>query len=124
MEFTLRGKFYKAEREDVIRVVKGIESEPVRIHFVEINGSKYPPKQVFGLLTGLSRIHFTSMDACGILERLGFEVKALTRREGVLSPLGLTKRPSSKDPFDKYIGGVSSGHLAKDLEGELYGERP
>jgi len=73
MRFILKGKAYELTREDVERKMKRINPEPIRKHYVVINRTKYPPKQVLEICIGLPRIHFTTMNAASILSRLGFE---------------------------------------------------
>ena len=76
--FTIRSKRFDIEKDDIINTVKNVEPEPLigkRKYYVEINGRKYPIKQVISLVTGLPRIAFTAMDAYRILTKLGFEVK-------------------------------------------------
>ena len=78
--FTIRGKRFNIERDDIINALKNVEPEPIigrRKYYVEISGRKYPIKQVIGLVTGLPRIAFTAMDAYRILTKLGFEVKEI-----------------------------------------------
>jgi len=78
--FTIRGKRFNIDKDDVINAVKDVEPEPLtgrRKYYVEINGKKYPIKQVISLVTGLPRIAFTAMDAYRILTKLGFEVKEI-----------------------------------------------
>ena len=78
--FTIRGKRFNINKDDVINAVKDVEPEPLtgkRKYYVEINDKKYPIKQVISLVTGLPRIAFTAMDAYRILTKLGFEVKEI-----------------------------------------------
>jgi len=80
VKFTIRGVVYDIERNDVLKTLKGVEPEPFTRrskYYVEVDGKKYPIKQVIGLVTGLPRVAFTAMDAYRILTRLGFEVKIL-----------------------------------------------
>ena len=80
MVFTIRGKRFDIEKDDIINAVKDVEPEPLtgkRKYYIEINGKKYPIKQVISLVTGLPRIAFTAMDAYRILAKLGFEVKEI-----------------------------------------------
>jgi len=77
MMFTIRGRQFNIEKESIINAVKDVEPEPLtgkRKYYVEINGRKYPIKQVISLVTGLPKIAFTAMDAYRILTKLGFEV--------------------------------------------------
>jgi hypothetical protein len=78
--FTLRGRKYDITRKDVEAILEKIEPEPLRgpaKYYIEYKGKKYPIKQVISSVTGLYKIQFTSRDACGILMKLGFEVKEL-----------------------------------------------
>jgi len=82
--FTIRGKQFDIERDDVINAVKNVEPEPLtgrRKYYVEISGRRYPIKQVVSLVTGLPPIAFTAMDAYRILTKLGFEVKEVEAAE-------------------------------------------
>ena len=80
MVFTVRGKRFDIEKDDIINAAKDMEPEPLtgkRKYYIEINGKRYPIKQVISLVTGLPRIAFTAMDAYRILTKLGFEVKEI-----------------------------------------------
>jgi hypothetical protein len=52
--------------------LQGALPEPIREHFVVINGRRWPPKQVLALVTGLDRADFTTHQARRALTRLGF----------------------------------------------------
>lgn len=77
MRFTVKGKVFDINREQIERTVKGKQPKPIRKYYVEIEGIRFPIKQVIELVTGLHLIDFTSMYANDILSRLGFEVKAV-----------------------------------------------
>jgi hypothetical protein len=66
------GETYDLTRNDVIQAVKDAPIETIHKHLVEIEGQAFPPKQVFGLLTGRPRQSFTTMEAQRVLKRLGF----------------------------------------------------
>ena len=72
MRFTVGGESYEITPEQVVRALKGVEPEPIVKHLVEIEGSVYPPKQVFGRVTGRDRMSFTTYEAQRVLSRLGF----------------------------------------------------
>ena len=76
MRFTVKGKIFDISREQIVSAVKGKQPKPIKKYYVEIEGIRYPIKQVIELVTGLHPIDFTSMYANDILSRLGFEVKA------------------------------------------------
>lgn len=48
--------------------------ETVNTHVVEVDGIIFPVKQVFGEVTGLDRLDFTTNQARTVLKRLGFQV--------------------------------------------------
>jgi hypothetical protein len=54
--------------------MKGVPPEKIFKYYVEVNGEKYPPKQVLAKSLGLGRVEFTTMDASNILRRLGFKL--------------------------------------------------
>jgi hypothetical protein len=72
MRFIVGGEAFDITPEQVIDAMRGVESEPIRKHLVEIDGQKYPPKQVFATVTGRARTTFTTMEAQRVLRRLGF----------------------------------------------------
>jgi len=80
MEFTLRGNDYNLDRPDVEKAMKGVLPEPIRQYFMEVNGEKYPPKQVLAESLRLGRVEFTTMDASSILKRLGFKLNQIKRK--------------------------------------------
>jgi len=74
MEFVLRGRVYRLTKEEVEVKMREVEPEPVRKHYVVINGRKYPVKQVIEACLGIPRLDFTTQQARRILSRLGFEL--------------------------------------------------
>ncbi len=72
MRFTVGGESFDLTPEQVIRAMKGVGSEAVQKHVVEIDGRMFPPKQVFAAVTGRTRQSFTTMEAQRVLTRLGF----------------------------------------------------
>ena len=74
MDFVLGGKRYSVTKEQIDDKMRGVEPEPGRQHFVEVNGLEYPVKQVLAHALGLSRLDFTTQTARNLLSRLGFAV--------------------------------------------------
>ena len=72
--FTVKGRPFRLSQTDVVRVMRGVEPEPIRAHGVSVDGQTYPVKQVFAAATGLDRLDFTSEVARRHLEHLGFEL--------------------------------------------------
>ena len=75
--FILRKNAYEYAKEDFERALIGVEPESIRQYYVEINGKKFPPKQVIAFVLGLGKVEFTTMDAANILRRLGFKLRHL-----------------------------------------------
>ena len=76
MRFTIKGKEFDITKEQVVRTVKGKQPKSIKKYYVEIEGVRYPIKQVVEWVTGLHLIDFTSMYANDILSKLGFDVEA------------------------------------------------
>lgn len=72
MRFTVGGEEYDITKERVLSAMRGVASEPIQKHLVEIEGTVFPPKQVFATVTGRVRTSFTTMEAQRVLRRLGF----------------------------------------------------
>lgn len=80
---TVSGRQYRLDSQGVEAALEGELPEPIREHFVVINGRRWPPKQVLALVTGLDRADFTTHQARRALTRLGF-------------PAGRTASPSRR----------------------------
>jgi len=74
MEFILRRNVFNLKRQDVERAMKGVTPEQTFKYYIEVNGEKYPPKQVLAESLKIGRVEFTTMDASSILRRLGFKL--------------------------------------------------
>jgi hypothetical protein len=75
LKFTIRGKIYELKKEEIHKKLKGVNPQPIREYYIEVENIQYPIKQVLATVTGLPPIGFTSKYAYDILTRLGFEVK-------------------------------------------------
>ncbi|MDQ3914584.1 MAG: hypothetical protein M3323_04525 [Actinomycetota bacterium] len=73
-QFTVAGKAFSKTQSDVVSAMKGKDSENIREHWAEINGTRYPVKQVLEAVTGVDRADFQSMTARRVLRQLGFGV--------------------------------------------------
>jgi hypothetical protein len=71
---TVAGRRFRFERAEVEGALREILPEPLRDHYVIVNGRRYPPKQVLSAVTGLDRADFTTHQARRILQRAGFGV--------------------------------------------------
>jgi len=72
--FRVKGKQRRASRERVIETVQGLMPEGPAVWMVEVEGARYPVKQVFCETFGVGRRDVSTRDAARVLERLGFEV--------------------------------------------------
>jgi len=72
IDFIIRGHIYKLTQADIIKGVTGLIPGPLRKHYVEISGTRYPIKQALSQALGLAVIDFTSQDAYRIFRQLGF----------------------------------------------------
>jgi hypothetical protein len=105
---TVSGHRYELDARGVQTMLEGVLPEPIREHYVVINGRRWPPKQVLALVTGLDRADFTTHQARRALTRLGFP------RTSSKLPGALRVGPSG----DRGIGtGVRPGHYRADDPG-------
>lgn len=86
--FLLKGAPYRLDSRQVVDRLKGAVPERIQSHAVEVDGTLYPVKQAFGLVTGLDRLDFITTQARAVFQRLGFRVMRVDRGqafEGVLA---------------------------------------
>jgi len=87
---------FELEAGGVVRAVARALPEPIRDHYVVIDGRRFPPKQVIALVTGLDRADFTTHQARRILRRLGFTA---ARRGAVRRPSPARSSRSAASAF-------------------------
>ena len=80
MQFLINGKSYEIDKKTVINSLKG--TTPANFdgrhkYYIEINGEKYPIKQILHLVTGLPNIEFHASDAKSVLRKLGFDIHTI-----------------------------------------------
>ena len=81
MRFILRGEELELYPRDVEAVARRCGPEPIRKHYVEVDGKRFPPKQLIEQVlqdkayknNEFNRLDFTTIDARSILKRLGFK---------------------------------------------------
>ncbi|MEU5406698.1 hypothetical protein [Nocardia asteroides] len=61
-----------------IEAISRVAPEPIREHWAVVAGTRYPPKQVYQLITGLPRSAFTSHRALTELRKLGLKTSTYT----------------------------------------------
>ena len=96
---TVSGRKYELDHGGVEAALQDVLPEPIREHFVVINGRRWPPKQVLALVTGLDRADFTTHQARRALTRLGFPAARAVRREfpAGTQPAGLPRPGGGAD---------------------------
>jgi len=85
-EITIDGRRFELDEHAVTRALERVLPEPVYEHYVVIEGRRFPPKQVIGLVTGLDRAAFTTHHARRILSRLGFAAARRSQGGGPVEP--------------------------------------
>jgi len=73
VRITIRGIEFEVTREDIIKAARRITPERITRWYVEIEGVRYPIKQVVAEALGLRKLDFTTADAKRLLEKLGFK---------------------------------------------------
>ena len=67
----IQGKEYEISDDDIRRVARTHNPERLVGYYVEVDGKKFPAKQLIRLVTG-TRDNFNSTNARNALTRLGF----------------------------------------------------
>lgn len=70
--FTIAGHRFELVPEGIELATRELLPDPVREHYVVVDGRRFPPKQVIATVTGIDRADFTTHQARRILKRLGF----------------------------------------------------
>lgn len=86
LTFTVNRRPYRLDPSRVRRSLSGLLPDPVREHYVVIDGRRWPPKQVLSAVTGLDRADFTTHQARRILLRLGFPAARRGSKATLLTP--------------------------------------
>lgn len=127
ISFTLAGRQFDLSDEDVRTRIAKHRPEPIDQYWVEIDGTRWPVKQVMALATRLGRGEFQSQNSRRLLAKLGFTIgkgsSALPQspKQGATKPATRPRdtavRPASVDVV--LVGCVKSktahGAPARDL---------
>jgi ubiquinone biosynthesis protein UbiJ len=70
---TVGGRPFDEDGSGVRRKMEGVQPEDIREHYTEVNGARYPPKQVLAVMTGWERTSYTTMEAQRVLAKIGFK---------------------------------------------------
>jgi hypothetical protein len=92
MRFKVGGESLDLTREQVLAVMRGVSTERIQKHVVEIEGILFPPKQVFASVTGRRRQSFTTMEAQRVLSRLGFVCRPAAEVHGEAASIDVVEQ--------------------------------
>lgn len=81
VDFVLNGRVYSLDAETVRTRVSAAPPHNIRVHWVEIDGWRWPPKQAFRVALGLTDEPFISHTALRIFQRLGFNTSPIPGAE-------------------------------------------
>jgi hypothetical protein len=73
VRFTVSGYVLELDPVSARARLAGHPPEPIQVHWVELDGQRWPPKQALEVISGLQRSSYISHQALGVLRSLGFE---------------------------------------------------
>jgi hypothetical protein len=119
MEFVLNGQERSLDAEIVRARVRAAPPDPIRAHWVEVDGQRWPPKQAFRIATGITDEPFVSHFAMRIFRRLGFTTSPIPGDSRVVAPAVAAVAPPAPGrtggeavaAFERLDGFLSSGSL-------------
>ncbi|MGY1915859.1 DUF6884 domain-containing protein [Blastococcus sp. SYSU DS0973] len=114
MEFVQEGARYSLDAEAVRAALRGAAPDEVRTHWVDVEGTRWPPKQVLALATGMERSAFTSHRALDVLGRLGFPTSPWRRSQDAEGVGSTTAQASAPLP-----GGSAGASATADLGADV-----
>lgn len=74
LSFTLAGRQFELSDDDVRTRVANHRPDPIDQYWVDIDGVRWPVKQVMALATGLAKSDFQSQNSRRLLAKLGFTI--------------------------------------------------
>lgn len=101
----IAGRSFALTAEGIAGLCRDANPEPVRDHFVVVDGRRFPPKQVIALATGVDRNDFTTNQARSILRRLGFATgRARQATPARAGESAVPYRTGAADALRPYVG--------------------
>lgn len=100
MEFTLDGELFALTSQLVRARLNGHSPEDIREYWVEVDGVRWPVKQVIALATGAKRSRFQSQDSRRWLANMGFAIGSNGGKSGVGRPIGDQRVSTARAKFD------------------------
>ncbi len=109
----------KTVESSVFEAVGKVEPEPIREHWVIVADKRYPPKQVYQLITGLPRSAFTSHRALSELRRLGLSTSVYTPPRTETVRADAAEGPSGSDELAESFATLLRFLTDRDLTARL-----
>lgn len=136
VSFTLSGHSLELDPVTVSPRLAGVVPEPLRTHWVEVAGQRWPPKQVVEVVTGVPRREYTSHAALRVLRRLGFATSSwaqswavdgqvpgadhATEQQTLMTPMGnAVDLREAVEALAEFLGAQSLTTRLSGLEHEL-----
>lgn len=104
MTAVIAGREYHVTAEDVQRVARRLDPEPIDVWFTAVDQRRFPPKQLVEALTGLDRADFNSHQARALLVRLGFPVERRRQTQAGASSDGGPAGGAEARVLTPYVG--------------------
>ena len=108
MQFVLNHRTYLLDAEAVRAKVPSVSPDPIRTHWVEIDGRRWPPKQAFRIATGITDEPFISHFALRVFQRLGFRTSPVPKAD---SPVPEPQASIPDRPRDDIATGAAAFEL-------------
>jgi hypothetical protein len=112
MDFIVDRKRYTATKQGVEARMRGVGPDSIYQYSVEVNGVRYPVKQVFRVVTGLDL--FTTNQARSVLRRLGFTIQGPANVTASLLAAATEPPPVTVLEIQTLAGGVHEFELDQD----------
>lgn len=117
MKFTLNGERYDVDPSDARARLAAHPPEPIQVHWVELDGRRWPPKQALEVVLGVQRAGFTTHRAAEILCRLGLSTsRAQTSTRSRMSAPKTGSKPMLQFSRESLHEAVE--HLADFMDGQ------
>lgn len=75
VRITIAGRRFELDPEEVREKLKKVRPRKIRVYYVEVDGRKYPIRQVAEVATGLPSAAISTPEAFRLVQKLGFPVK-------------------------------------------------
>lgn len=124
MDFVLNGRTHRLDAETVRARVPATPPHDIRIHWLDLDGRRWPPKQAFRVATGLTDEPFTAHFALRVFQRLGFTTSpvpgaAASRRPRRSSAKPIAGPSRSQPPKAHREPSVAACHTEANVQASL-----